>query len=160
MSVLEQRATGPAEEYGKFYRAGEFLPFYVPRDHMPQIDERYMPQFIHDALDGLSAGGVRGVAFEVTDARQFKAHQRINHAKAAAMPEACRLKPIFVSADGYVIDGNHRWWAHVKRWQLSLRSSDLLLPAFRLDLPFDKAVDWALAQPYVYEITPTTPERT
>lgn len=140
-------AQNAEDVYGKHYKPGEFLPFYVPRDHMPQVDECYQPRFVSDSL---LVG--TGTTFEVCDVRQLRAHQRIDHDRAIAMSPKTKLKPIIVSSDGYVIDGNHRWWAHV-------HGGDMLINVIRLDLPFDAAIKWTLARPYVYEITPTTPER-
>lgn len=127
---------------------GEFLPFYIPRDRMPQIDEAYYPRLIAEAT---SKGP--GVIFDTVDPRTLRAHQRVDHAKAKSMPERTRIKPIIVSSDGYVIDGNHRWWANV-------HGNHDWINVIRLDMPFDPALIWLLRKPYVYEITPTAPERT
>lgn len=142
-AVVEDRAAVETEEYGRTYRKGEFLPFYVPRPFMPQIDMAKYPQFIADALP-------RGVTFDVVPVNSLHAHQRVLHFRASAMPDEARLKPIIVSSDGYIVDGNHRWWAHVYQHAP-------LIAVIRLGLPFKNAVDWALTLPYVYCVSPQKP---
>lgn len=137
---------GGCDEYGKTYRGGEFLPFYVPRPDMPQIDEKYQPQFVADAFDKI------GVTFESAPVSALRAHQRINHAIAKAMTPQVKMKPVIVSWDGYIVDGNHRWWAHV-------HAGDEFINVIRVGLPFEQAIEWALKLPYVYRIQPDRPNR-
>jgi hypothetical protein len=141
------RATAPIDLYGRHYRPGEFLPFYVPRERMPQVDEKFTVRMIVDAAQGESLP-----TLEVLPPCEIRAHQRIDHRRAAAMSPAIRAKPIIISSDGYVVDGNHRWWAHVK-------AGSEAIPVIRLALDFDEAIRWLLDRPYVYTIRPTTPER-
>lgn len=126
---------------------GHWLPFYVPRELMPQVDEIYYPRFIVDAFKG------PGVTFGTIDPRGLRAHQHVYHARAKAMSEQVRIKPLIVSDDDYIIDGNHRWWA-------SVHGNHEWVNVIRLGMPFDPALIWLRRKPYVYEITPTTPERT
>lgn len=119
--------------------------FYVPRDHMPQVDEVNYPDLVADARPV-------GVAFDTVSPRTLKAHQRVDHAKAKAMDERVRIKPLIVSSDGYIVDGNHRWWA-------SVHGRHEWVNVIRLAMRFDEAIAWLLTFPYVYTITPTTPER-
>lgn len=125
---------------------GHWLPFYVPREQMPQVDEMYYPRFIVDAYKG------PGVVFDTVSPSTLRAHQHVDHVRAKAMPENGRIKPLIVSADSYIIDGNHRWWA-------SVHGNHDWVNVIRLGMNFDPAIVWLRRKPYVYEITPTTPER-
>ena len=82
--------------------------FYIPRAEMPQIDEADLPHLVATAFDAGHAP-----AFQAVAPASLHAHQRVNHALALSMSDEVKLKPALVSADGYVLDGNHRWWAHV-----------------------------------------------
>lgn len=137
---------GGADVFGRHYKAGEFLPFYVPRPSMPQVDEKDLPRLVADAM-----GGPR-VEFDVAKVCKLRAHQRINHHIAKAMDPRVKLKPVIVSSDGYIVDGNHRWWSHV-------HAGDEWINVIRLGLSFDIAIRWVLARPYAYRITPDTPVR-
>lgn len=128
------------------YLGGEFLPFYVPRPLMPQVDEVYYPRIIADAAT------TPGVTFDTVPVADLRAHQRIDHRKAEKMDPRVRIKPIIVSNDGYIVDGNHRWWANVY-------AGSTWINVIRLALDFDAAIAWALERPYVYRLKPTTPER-
>jgi hypothetical protein len=130
---------------------GEFLPFYIPRPKMPQVDDQYYPWFVSLAFKGEDYNGP-GCNFEVVPVNSLRAHQRINKRRADTMPADLKLKPIIVSSDGYIVDGNHRWWAHV-------HGKDEWINVIRLDLSFDNALDWTRSLPFVYEITPSTAER-
>lgn len=142
------RATAPVDLYGRHYTPGEFLPFYVPRPAMPQIDERDYARLIADAYNHPAAE----VWLETIDPRKLRAHQRVDHARAQGMDDAIRAKPVIVSADNYVLDGNHRWWAHV-------HAGSKAMAVIRLGFDFDAGLHWLLGRPYVYTLTPDTPER-
>lgn len=88
----------------QLYIGGQFLPFYVPRPRMPQIDEEYYPELL------TFLGGK--VSHHVHQPSSLRPHQRIDPIKASLMTEAVRRKPILISEDKYVLDGNHRWLAH------------------------------------------------
>lgn len=121
--------------------------FYIPRAEMPQIDGADLPHLVATAFDGGHTP-----SFEIVDPHTLHAHQRVNHARALAMPPGVYMKPILISADDYVLDGNHRWWSHVHR-------HEGVMSAIRIGLPFDDAIAWLFKQPYTYRLTPTTPER-
>lgn len=126
------------------YRGGQFIPFYVPRRLMPQIDSEFYPNLIVDAIG-------RGVTLEVIEPGSITPHQRINHRAAEAMPLWLRMKPLIVSADHYVLDGNHRWWAAHK-------AGDSYINVIRLHMGFDSAIDWLLLRPYTYTLDPAHPQ--
>lgn len=144
---MTEHAHNAEEMFGKHYKAGEFLPFYVPRSQMPQIDEKDLPTLIASTI---TSG--KGVNMDVVNVSLLKAHQRIDHTKAKEMIEKVKLKPILVSADDYVLDGNHRWWAHV-------HEGDKFINVIRIEMNFDEAIPYLLEQPFTYEITPLTPVR-
>lgn len=94
---------------GRDYKGGELLPFYVPRPLMPQIDESLYPALIqHLVRQGLEVSRL------MVDPAALRAHQRIDRLHMEQMPREVLDKPILISGDDYVLDGNHRWWAHVK----------------------------------------------
>jgi hypothetical protein len=139
--------TGGLDEFGRRFKGGEFLPFYVPREAMPQMDAIDQPKLVRDAL----AAGI-GVSFEVEKVDELHAHQRIIKARALSMPVEVARKPIITSADRYTLDGNHRWFNHVLL-------KEPVINSIRLAMPFDEAIPWLLALPYVYTLKPDTPIR-
>lgn len=134
------RAVTDVDEYNKRYKKGQFLPFYVPRNFMPQVD--------FDKLGEVLALAVRNnisFGFEVLNPIQLKAHQRVNIQRAVTAPPAVRATPIIVSNDNYILDGNHRWWAAV-------HDGVQYIAVIRMNLPFEDAIPWLLKQPCVYEV--------
>jgi len=133
---LDSRAHKGGEEglNDKRYKGGEFLPFYVPRDVMPQIDDALYPKLIQ-------FGQVHGVVFETKqiEPHVLKPHQHIDKLKAnhiAALPEVFN-KPVLVSVDDYILDGNHRWLSHllvnkpVNTYQINRTFEDAILFLFK-----------------------------
>lgn len=118
----------------------------ISRSLMPQIDELDLPQLV-----ALAVQSGHPVAFEVQRARDLRSRQRVNHARALGMPRKVCLKPVITSSDGYIIDGNHRWFAHKQRKGF--------LNCICLGLTFDEALPWLFALPFVYRLTSSTPER-
>jgi hypothetical protein len=142
-----QRASMDVTQFGHNYKKGEFLPFYIPRLEMPQVDEKDMSHLI--AMAYLHR---YNPAIEVVNPKTLRAHQRVDINRAITMPLEIKLKPALVSIDNFVLDGNHRWWAHV-------HAGDEAMNIVRIGLAFDKAIDWLFKQPFVYSIKPTTPIR-
>ena len=118
---------------------------WINRHDMPQVDEKDLPRLVADSVSTC------GCEFAVADPHTLHAHQRVQHDKAVHMPRDVVAKPIVVSADGYILDGHHRWYAHKL-------SGDPLL-TIRLALQFEEALDWLLKLPYTYKLTNTTPIR-
>lgn len=109
--MLETHAPiGGASLYGRRYAAGEFEPFYVPRQFMPQIDGADF-----DAL--LAFATAHGVAWQrrTFDPATIEFHQRVDVNRAMAMAPELFAKPILCSIEPYVLDGNHRLYAHKQR---------------------------------------------
>lgn len=147
MAMINQHATRAVTEYGKTFRPGEFLPFYVPRADMPQIDEVDQIKLIVDACTACPTPEI-----VVVNTASLRAHQRIDHNRAINMAPDVKLKPIIISRDGYVLDGNHRWFA-------AAHDGQEMVVAIRLPMDFEQAIPWLLSLPYTYTIQPTTPIR-
>ena len=136
-----------ASKEGEHSPDGEFLPFYIPRLYMPQVDEKDLPSLTFALLNKFGS-----VKEGILDYRKLRAHQRVDRDRVNLMPPALLQKPILVSSDHFVIDGNHRWHAHVARHLYDGK-------AIIIDLPFAKALTWLDTQSYVYQITPGSPIR-
>lgn len=92
---------------GHFRRGGEFEPFYVPRQDMPQIDlGDYIALFSH-----LARRGIR-ISTAVADPDMLIFHQHVFPQFVPPRGSIDLDKPLLVSAEGYVLDGNHRAAAH------------------------------------------------
>lgn len=93
---------------GKFRRGGEFEPFYVPRQDMPQVDEGdYVPLLCH------LARARANVEVLTADPNDLLFHQHVIEARIPARGDCAQLnKPLLISKEGYVLDGNHRAAAH------------------------------------------------
>lgn len=118
----------------------------VPRSKMPQVDAADLPKLVAAAVMKSLA-----TSFEVVEAKQLRSRQRVNRRMAVQMPDFVLYKPVLVSKDDYVLDGNHRWYASkVRRKPITI---------IRLGLTFDEALPWLFEQPYTYAITKSTPIR-
>jgi uncharacterized ParB-like nuclease family protein len=143
-SPLPRRApTGGLTEplNGHTYKGGELLPFYVPRPLMPQIDESDYP-----ALFAFLQG--KGIAVETVtlETATLKQHQRVDSFNPAAMPVDVLAKPVLISADYFVLDGNHRYVAHL---HLGLETINCI----RLDgLSFEDAIAALFSFPNTYTV--------
>jgi len=137
MMHLEHAPAGGERFIGRFYKGGEFLPFYIPRDVMPQVDEADYPEL----LDFLASRGVRVERLEF-DPWKMHVHQRISFDRSINMPDEVLRKPVLASREPYVVDGNHRWLGHVIR--------NTLVPTIKIDLPFDNAIETVKAFPKTY----------
>ncbi len=124
----------------KFYRGGELLPFYVPRPVMPQVDE---VDYGH-LLSYLRGEGVE-VGEETVDPRTLRAHQRVDHARVRAMTPGQLRKPILVSLDSFILDGNHRWFGHIHPHLQPISCE-------RVGLPFLEAIAALFSFPGTYTL--------
>lgn len=123
------------------------MTYYIPRAKMPQVDGKDIPHLVASAYqEGHQP------SFEVVIPDSLHAHQHINYNKAKEMPVQVSMKPVLVSLDNFVLDGNHRWWYHKF-------NKDEPMNIVRIGLLFDDALEWLFKQPYTYSLTPTTPER-
>lgn len=92
---------------GKYRRGGEFEPFYVPRRDMPQIDEGDLLALITH----LTRKKVHVVS-ELVDPNRLFFHQHVDETRIPPLGSPDLDKPLLVSSEGYVLDGNHRATAH------------------------------------------------
>jgi hypothetical protein len=136
---IDRRASAGGERgvNGKLYKGGEYLPFYVPRPEMPQVNAEDYPALLAYA----KRQGVKTVLRTVPP-RSLHAHQRVNWDRLRTMPPEVYAKPALASADDYVLDGNHRWWAH------ELKGEDL--KALFLSLQFEAAIRFLFSFPRTY----------
>ena len=128
MQLEHAHKYGDIGENGEYYKGGEFLPFYKPRPLMPQVSDKAYPQLIAwCARNGLtvSCGSVSLAC--------LKPHQRIDKAKAQAIPPQVLDIPLLVSCDGYILDGNHRYLAHKLQGKATVR-------VIQLGAAFDEAI--------------------
>lgn len=118
---------------------GRFQPFYIPRGIMPQVDEADYPElftFLHG----------RGISIDrgLRHPWELHFHQHVDMAHVRAMPPEVEGKPVLISQDGYVVDGNHRTAAHMKDGRL------VEVIVIRAD--FHVAVDAVRAFPKAYTL--------
>ena len=110
---LDQRARpgGEIGLNGKFYLGGEVMPFYVPRDEMPQIHQED-----YGALLAYLKKLPVGVERKVLPPTMLKPHQRINKIRVESLKSnpAILNSECWVSKDLYILDGNHRWEGHME----------------------------------------------
>lgn len=125
---------------GIHYLGGEFLPFYVPREKMPQV----CPEDYDELREFLRERGVSWSTGRILPSN-VRAHQRINKTHALTIPPSVLRVPALLSEDWYVLDGNHRWFAHL--------SNGTLLPYHQISAPFEQAIDLLLAFPKTYTST-------
>lgn len=128
---------------GVCYQGGEFMPFYIPRPVMPQIDEADYP----DLFAFADAEGVSIVTGE-DDPRLFRAHQHVDRIRVESLTEDLLRKPALVSVDRFVLDGNHRWAGHVAK--------ATPMPYHELLLPFDLSMKFLFAFPKTYMLETVT----
>ena len=122
------------------YKGGEIMPFYIPRPVMPQIDECDEAGFLLFCSDkGISA------VTETVDPRTLRAHQRVNMGIVHSMSAEVLAKPALISKDNFILDGNHRWTAHIK---LKIDEMNVI----RVDLEFEEAIDLMFSFPKTYDL--------
>jgi hypothetical protein len=94
---------------------------------MPQIDDKAYPALRLWLTDN-------AITFyqETVAPSELKPHQRIDVDKAIHIPPSVLAIPLLVSSDGYILDGNHRWYAH--------EQANAVCKIIRIGLPFDDAI--------------------
>ena len=118
----------------RFYKGGEFMPFYVPRIFMPQIGPDDGPKLLRYFIKM----GV-GFQFDHVDAKELKPHQHVNLKRVHTMPAWALAKFCLVSDDGFILDGHHRWFAH--------KQLGTPVPVIRMAVPFTEAISILQAFP-------------
>jgi hypothetical protein len=138
---FHQRAMAGGEDwFGKRYRGGEFLPFYVPRPVMPQIEEEDYPEFLAFARER----DVR-VTARLYQPQMLRPHQRLDRFHAERMPQSVEAKPCYVSRELFILDGNHRWMLHVRH--------NTMVPCLEIELDFERAIELMFDFPKTYTVT-------
>ena len=101
---LDRRAHKGGEEGvdGLEYVGGEFLPFYIPRRLMPQIDQVDQGALVRFARQ--QGVWVRRCVLKSTKLRH---HQRVRFDRKLWVPGTEKI-PILAALDYFIIDGNHR----------------------------------------------------
>lgn len=136
---IDRRATRTGElgVNGKLYKGGEFLPFYIPRPVMPQLDEKDYPEFLQFVKN-------QGVSIDLKEYRpqQLRAHQRVTWDSVVNMAPDVFNKPILASIEPFVLDGNHRWTAHVRK--------AVPLSGYEIGLEFEDAIKLMFSFPKTY----------
>lgn len=92
---------------GQYRRGGEFEPFFIPRQLMPQVDEEDLV-----ALLAFLTKRKTHISIRQVDPDDLLFHQHVFEDRVPAIDSADMNKPLLVSAEGYVLDGNHRATAH------------------------------------------------
>lgn len=125
LATIPARATraGVDPVNGQRYAAGEFEPVYIPRQRMPQIEPQQYP-----ALLRLCRARHVSVTRATVNPASLKVHQRAPLSEVQSLTPAQLRVPVLVSADGYVLDGNHRRAGHLR--------AGTRCPVLRLGLPF------------------------
>lgn len=116
----------------------------LPKEGKQEVD--LTPQF----LDALAASGI-----SVTDKTVLASHLRasqneLNGAKVAGMSRAMAAGKvpegaIFITRDGYIIDGHHRWASKVAIDVADGKLGDISMPVKVLDMDIGEALDYANA---------------
>ena len=107
------------------------------RKNMPQIDN--MDDFVKDLKDQ----GYK-ISSEKIEAKKLKPTQtEFNMDKVKGMISSGKYKnkPIVVTSDNYILDGHHRWKAHVEVEEDQ--------PIIRVNMPFEKLFDFVDGKKYV-----------
>ena len=119
----------------------------VPDDVAPFIDQANMPQIHeHSYADMFVFLGAKGLTFEAgyIDSSLLKLHQEVDVAVAMALPPEKLVKPILISKDNFVLDGDHRGYRHfVDKTQA---------PFIRINALFYEALGLLLAFPETYKL--------
>jgi hypothetical protein len=110
---------------------GHFEPFYVPRPIMPQVHQHDYPELIGFLFEC----GVE-TSWASIDPMKLSFHQRVSEGRVHQVDES---KPLIVSLDRYVLDGNHREEAH--------REDGTPCQCLVVHLPFGDAIEALLAFP-------------
>lgn len=131
----------------------------TPRDQMPQFGGTAVPGSKADKLPKDAEGGVnvadafmkhlRGKGVKVEEGEMLASHLKASQnelvgAKVAGMATNPKFdpaeQPIFVSNDGYIIDGHHRWAAAISRDIRDGRMGDVKMRVIKVDMPIKEVL--------------------
>lgn len=125
----------PRDDHGRWTSTGGM----IPRTAMPQILSKDLPNFYAYA----ESKGVR-VTSERVKAKYLQFRQAVDKDHAAAIPKAALDKPILISSDNYVLDGNHRAAANAALGRMA--------NVRRVPKPFREAIDFMFTYPGVLNL--------
>lgn len=130
-----------SESVPKRTTVGGAVHVIVPRDMMPQVDEAAYPEMV----SFIEQRGV-DVLWTDLDPADVRPHQHViaNNARHIEENPSLLSKPILVSEELLILDGHHRWEAH-----LLARSP---MPALVVLAPWGRAVDLLLGFPDSYTL--------
>jgi hypothetical protein len=111
---------------GHKYKGGEFMPFYVPRPVMPQIEHHDLNRLIRFVRES----GI-WVLRHVFAPKDLHNHQRINWDPKKVDHQKANT-PVIIAQDHFILDGNHRWYGH--------KIAGTMVSAIQIGLPFEPAV--------------------
>jgi 2'-5' RNA ligase len=137
----------------------------IPRTKMPQLGGIPVPGSLADKLPRDKKGEVniadafreelkaRGIKSKIVDVKAawLKASQaNLDGPKVAGMSKAMKEgkvpdAPIFVTSDGYIIDGHHRWASKVAIDAEDGHLGDIEMPVEMLDMEIGEALDFTNA---------------
>lgn len=137
----------------------------IPRANMPQLVGKPVPGSVADKLSRNKYGEVDGepafraelakmgikIESKRVPATNLRASQmELNGGKIAGIVgsmDAGRMKeaPIFVTRDGYIIDGHHRWAANVAVDLRDNHAGDIDMPVEMIDMDIGAALDYSNA---------------
>lgn len=123
---------------GHFYKGGQIESFYIPRPVMPQVDWDDIT-----ALCEFAVSRSCEVKDGIADPNEVKFHQHVDMDKIVNMPLDLLEKPILISQDMFVLDGNHRAEKH--------KLLGTAIPYIMLRKPFEDALALLYAFPGTYE---------
>jgi len=126
---------GGLDKFGHHYAGGEFIPFFVPRILMPQVEGQFYDEFRDFAGSHISD-------LPSVDPHALIPHQKVSVDHAINLTPDLAAKPIIISRDSYIIDGHHRWYWHV------IQPQDM--SAMMIDMDFDDAIAFTFSFPKTY----------
>lgn len=106
---------------------------------MPQVDEADLG----DLINWMNQRGV-DVTIKQVPPRSVRGHQKVVRDKVRHIPACALAKPVLISKDNLILDGNHRWMAHVTRHHTTMLTAVV-------DRPFDEALALLKEFPGAYE---------
>ena len=126
----------------------------IPRAEMPQFKGQTAEGETKDVEEGwrqmLKDKGIK-VTRQTVPAAELKASQmQLDGPKVAGMSKAMEAgkipdAPIFVTKDGYILDGHHRWAAKVAIDVKDGKMGDVKMPVDVIDIEIGEAIDLANA---------------
>ena len=104
---------------------------------MPQVDEKDYSELLKFIQSHRA-----GPESKVLSPQKLHAHQRVDWGRVRNMPPNVLRKPILISSDLYVLDGNHRWHACVL--------AHLDVHAIQIEREFESAISLLFEFPKTY----------